>query len=401
MANPEPGLRLADPLQTLDKPGMLTPEENRVVLAGEVARLLGINSRNFPGAQPVSFVRKHLQELMRQDYYVCEKSDGIRYLLYLTNNDLTGGPAYYLIDRKNKYWFIEAASPETSRLHLPVAQSPDGFHVETLIDGELVMDDLGGGYKEPRFLVFDCLVLDGKPLMSRPLDKRLGYFQENVMKPYQKYCKMYPNRVAHHACKVEMKAMQFSYAIETMFRDILPNLKHGNDGIVFTCRTSEYKHGTDEHILKWKPVEDNTVDFRLALHFPTVDPDEDDIAEGVTKPYTDYDSVPDADLLVFMGNDGPTSYRFFAKLHLTEDEWETLKGLGDPIDNRIVECALDREGRWRLHRFRDDKSEGNFHRVVENVMESIDQAVSKEELLAAAKSIREQHKIRNSRPPQK
>lgn len=30
------------------------------------------------------------------------------------------------------------------------------------------------GRKVLRFLVFDCLVLDGRPLMHRTLDKRLG-----------------------------------------------------------------------------------------------------------------------------------------------------------------------------------------------------------------------------------
>lgn len=297
-----------------------------------------------------------------------------------------------MIDRKNNYWFIPKG-----RLHFPTAQSEQSFHVQTLIDGELVMDDLGDGRKEPRFLVFDCIVLDGKSdLRSRPLDKRLGYFQEHIMKPYKSLFRKYPQELELQAFKVEMKQMQFSYAIETMFRDILPNLKHGNDGLVFTCRTTEYKHGTDNHILKWKPVEENTVDFRLHLHFPTVEPNETDIAEGVTKPYVDYDSVPDADLMVFQGN-VREPYQFFAKLYMTQDEWEALKAAGDPLQDRVVECGIDPEGRWRLHRFRDDKSEANYIDVVKNVMESIEQAVSKEELLAAAKSIREQHKIRNSK----
>lgn len=58
------------------------------------------------------------------------------------------------------------------------------FHVDTIIDGELVLDrepnappkqDQGipPGYVL-KYLVFDCLVLDKKPLMHRTLDKRLA-----------------------------------------------------------------------------------------------------------------------------------------------------------------------------------------------------------------------------------
>lgn len=42
--------------------------------------------------------------------------------------------------------------------------------------------------------------------------------------------------------------MELSYAIEWMFEGILPKLPHGNDGLIFTCRTSPYKFGTDENM---------------------------------------------------------------------------------------------------------------------------------------------------------
>lgn len=46
--------------------------------------------------------------------------------------------------------------------------------------------------------------------------------------------------------RLEFKHMEVSYAIEWMFKVILPKLKHGNDGLIFTCRESAYRFGTDE-----------------------------------------------------------------------------------------------------------------------------------------------------------
>jgi len=45
---------------------------------------------------------------------------------------------------------------------------------------------------------------------------------------------------------IQFKPMEVSYAIDMMFNEVLPKLKHGNDGLIFTCRNSAYKFGTDE-----------------------------------------------------------------------------------------------------------------------------------------------------------
>lgn len=235
--------------------------------------------------------------------------------------------------------------------------------------------------------------------MERPLDKRLAYFQKEVYGPYKTLFKRYPQELEYQIFRVEMKDMQFSYATEMMFRQIIPNLKHGNDGLIFTCRDSAYRPGTDPHILKWKPIEDNTVDFRIKLHFPLIDPDDDDYAEAAAEglpepePYYDWDSVPHAELLA---NEGQGKYSRFAECYIDEEEWEKLKALGDPISNRVVECGLDSQGRWRIHRFRDDKPDANHISVVNSVMDSIRDSVTAQELIEAAKDIKSHWKSRQA-----
>ncbi|KAK0722313.1 mRNA capping enzyme, catalytic domain-containing protein [Lasiosphaeria miniovina] len=381
----------SQPIRDIAQPGIKAEQRLLRILRDEIAKLLDRSSTGFPGAQPVSFSRRHLDELRKEDYYVCEKSDGIRYLLYLTNDE-NGNAAHYLIDRKNDFWWIHQRN-----LHFPLQNDNVSFHTGTLIDGELVLDTMPDGRIQPKFLVFDLLALDDKAdLISKPLDKRLGYFKEHVMRPYKKLFQEFPDELQFQAFQVEMKEMQFSYGIEMMFREVLPSLKHQNDGLIFTCRTSPYQFGTDQHIVKWKPPHDNTVDFRLRLAFPTVTPNDDQAPDGQKDPFIDYDSVPDARLFVFHGSGGDGGiYREFSDpLYLTEAEWEELKALGDPLQDRVVECALDEEKRWRLYRFRDDKHEANHSTTVFSVLDSIRDGITENDLLEAARGIKDSWKMR-------
>jgi mRNA guanylyltransferase len=325
-------------------------------------------------------------------YYVCEKSDGQRYLLFCTSDPETGAEAHFLIDRRNDYWF-------TPGLHFPIKDDPkfQSFHLNTLIDGELVLDRLPNGSVRAKYLVFDCLILDRKSLMTRTLDKRLAYFKDWMFEPYQELLRRFPEEVQYMPFVVELKPMQFPYAMEMMFRQVLPSLPHGNDGLIFTCRSTDYKHGTDPHILKWKPENENSVDFRTALEFERVQPDARDRAEGVTEPWIDYDAVPTVNLMVWAGD--REGDRWYGTMHLEPEEWEGLKALGEPLDERVVECYMDERKRWRYMRFRDDKDKANHISTVESVIESIRDRVTEKELIGSAKRIRDEWKRRAGQPP--
>ena len=327
-----------------------------------------------------------MSKLTSPSFYVCEKSDGFRYLLYLTQ-DAQGGEIHYLIDRKNDYWFIPKGG-----LHFPIPRDVAGFHIDTLIDGELVLDKLADGTTQPKYLVFDCMVLDGNSLMNRTLDKRLAYFKERIFDPYKQLLNAYPEEKQYMHFIVELKSMQFSYAIEMMFRQILPSLPHGNDGLIFTCRMTDYKAGTDPNILKWKPESENSVDFRLCLDFPQIHPDEQDRAEGITEPYYDYDALPICNLHVNVGKGEEDSW--YSTMFLEPSEWESLKSLNQPLNDRIVECYMDSRKHWRYMRFRDDKTVANHSSTVESVIESIMDRVTEKDLIAAAKGIRDEWKRR-------
>lgn len=383
---------MGHPVPDLDAIGIKAQPQLADQFRREVAQLLGRNNLSFPGSQPVSFASRHLLELQKEDYYVCEKTDGLRCLMYFARGDPESGTPeiHYLIDRKNDYRYVPG-------LHFPLPDDDtfQQFHVDTLVDGELVKDTYDDGSTQLKYLVFDCMVLDGQSLMHRTLDKRLAYFKEKVLKPYNALYKRYPEEKQHRVFAVEDKSTQFSYGIEMMFREIIPKVKkiHGNDGLIFTCRSTPYKIGTDEHILKWKPPADNTIDFRMRLEFLLLEPDSEDESEGVLEPFPDYDSMPVFHLFVLY-NSG--DYRLFGEMHVTQPEWEGLKALQKPLDDTIVECYQDGQGQWRYLRLRDDKNDANHISTVEKVLESIQDRVTDEDLIRMAPTIKTAWKKRQA-----
>ncbi|KAG1058539.1 hypothetical protein G6F42_028633 [Rhizopus arrhizus] len=101
------------------------------VLQLRLKELLNSQNDSFPGSQPVSFESKHLIDIEREDYFVCEKSDGVRYLLFFLHSPK--GPASFLFDR-NKHWYY------VPNLLFPVRGRENEFLKDTLMDGELVLD---------------------------------------------------------------------------------------------------------------------------------------------------------------------------------------------------------------------------------------------------------------------
>lgn len=365
--------------------GGTTPEIHGTKVTGpaldelrwEVAGLLERPNNKFPGAQPVSFARRHIEELKRQDYFVCEKTDGIRCLMYFLQWE--GEDVTYLIDRKNDYYQVD-------KIHF---RKPTGEpHTSTILDGELVIDILPGKPPQRMYLVFDCMVLDGERLMKRTLDKRIAYFTKNVYEPYEKERAASSDEPADFV--VDWKKMEFGYGTEKMFKDTLPRLPHGNDGLIFTCRTTPYQSGTDQHILKWKPAHENSVDFRMSFDFPMVEPDDSDDDKT---PYPDYSAMPHFTLSVF-GGSGTREEIPYGVMIVEAPLWESWKALGRPLNDQIVECSLIEGNKWRFLRFRDDKHEANHISVVESVMESIQDKVSEEDLIKASKAIRDAWKER-------
>ena len=90
-------------------PGKLLQREDERKLQDIVSKLLQTNPRRFPGAQPISFARTHIKDLLEENYFVSEKADGVRVLIFtrIHNN----AEESYLIDRKNNYYKLNFGLP--------------------------------------------------------------------------------------------------------------------------------------------------------------------------------------------------------------------------------------------------------------------------------------------------
>ncbi|KAG1177699.1 hypothetical protein G6F70_001755 [Rhizopus microsporus] len=340
-------------------------------LKEKVAALLKLESYKFPGAQPVSFGAEHLTEIEQEDYFVAEKSDGVRCLALLTVNERKE-PEVYLFDRKNNFYVVR-----NFRFPIPGDPSFRKCLNNTIIDGEFVLDKEPDGRMQLRFLLFDCLCIESKVLVSRGLMSRLGYLKSDIIKPHQEMIKKNPHMLKYQPFLVEFKEQQFTYHLDVVFNEIIPKLKHGNDGLIFTAVNAPYMMGTCKKMLKWKPLNENSVDFKASLIFP-----------GSSLPgVKDYTAKPRINLLVWQGD---REYKVFDQLGITEEEWKKQFGKNPKyMDGKIIECNYDPEVQqrlglpspWRFMRYRDDKLDGNFQSVVDNVLNSIRDAVSKEQLI--------------------
>ncbi|KAG0946805.1 hypothetical protein G6F57_006460 [Rhizopus arrhizus] len=322
------------------------------ILQKRLKELLHTSNDSFPGCQPVSFETKHLNDIEREDYYVCEKSDGVRYLLFIVHSPK--GPASFLYDR-NRYWYY------VPNLLFPIRGRDNEYLKDTLIDGELVLDT------------------DEKKML-----------QQDVIQPFHMSLRNVTDISKLPPFSVELKKMERSYGLRLVF-DQIPKLKHKSDGIIWTPVKYPYTLGTCEKLLKWKPPELNTVDFRIAArwskeHKPIYSIEV--LSHGVT--YKFYDHFQPEPALA-------TEW----KSHLPDGRIAEFR-YDSECEVTIVEqgyAPVVRKGGWRFVRFRDDKGTANDENAVKRILNSIRDGVTKEQLLACMDRVRAAWKAREKGLP--
>lgn len=195
----------------------------------------------FPGPQPISIERAHFSKLAENPYWVCAKTDGVRYVMQCVC--IQDVMYCVLVDRKTEIYLIEMRTVR------------DAFLQGTLLDGELIKNHDTNQYD---FLVYDSVRVCGKDTTQLPHSERMKCATSIVE------CMTIRD---HHNIHVRIKPFASLVDIKEYTRDVLPFIPHTHDGLIFTPENMPVVSGTNYDMFKWKPREKNTVDFWVEQNF--------------------------------------------------------------------------------------------------------------------------------------
>lgn len=267
----------------------------------------------FLGSMCVSLERSHLPQLVAEPYWVCEKTDGTRFLMYVTRYKAIKLVA--LVGRRPEDVYIT-----------PITKVPRGWYQGTVLDGELLRDATQNRWT---YMIFDASVVEGKDVRNLPFSSRYA----EVSKALQFY------QPQDGKDRVYLKVKQFA-SIAALKSCVQRATRHAPrfplDGYIFTPERDPVVMGRHFRMFKWKTAEDHTIDFQVAS---------------------------DGRLCILeKGQLTPMGY---------------LVDAGQATEGDILECKLDnfQQGTWRLVKKRIDKTYPNdqltFQRTLVNIQENI------------------------------
>ena len=269
---------------------------------------------NFPGLQVINMDREKLNYFTHfpERFLLCEKSDGVRYLLIQYKNGIC-----HLVGRNLQFYEIYISE------RLPPSYYPkEEWTIDYLLDGELILDDvneefddkskfiqLNGKFKKINFLIFDAVVIKGinigyLPFRNRLIELNKLFKEEYGISKYVKNCvKSYinklkdelktnkssnnskgldfpnPNKLEKEIPKIIPETVTtnnvnnksitlymkdyFNFNDVERLNEFIKLLPHHNDGLIINVDDYPYYSGQSCEIFKWKPIEMNTIDFEI------------------------------------------------------------------------------------------------------------------------------------------
>jgi SAM-dependent methyltransferase len=348
---------IARVLQGLQQSYVLLSNTVSTSIKTQISSVLGMNE--FPGSQPATLMMEHIAiekvpgtpNIRFDDYNVTDKADGDRRLLFVADDGRV-----YLIDKNMKLYGTDRKVNNESWTGI-------------VLDGEFIYQN---AKKEPVSYYYAFDIYNGRkgedvtklPFFSRNIAvaTRLQEIQEAmaVLRDAEFTVKGIPSS---KSLQISMKTFQptvdpsipggiFSEAKSVLDRLSVEPPYH-IDGLIFTPNASPLPKGRGSWAaqLKWKPAEENTVDFLVMM-----EPEESIKLNGDAL-------VLCKTLHLYVGSDANIQFRDVRKTVLEEEpiapptervQYKPLEFISDPYDPYASICYVPlEEGKLYTNRSRD------------------------------------------------
>ncbi|XP_069105528.1 LOW QUALITY PROTEIN: mRNA-capping enzyme-like [Argopecten irradians] len=327
--------------------------------------MCGWNSSGFPGSQPVSMDIKNLSFVQKKPYKVSWKADGTRYMMLID-----GKNEVFMFDRDNTVFHVP-------NLEFPRRKDPRTSIHDTLLDGEMILDKIDGR-TVPRYLVYDIVRFEGNEVGKTSFSTRLHCIEKEIIGP--RYAKMSQGQLDKSKEPFSIRAKPFwDVAVCRKILDghFSKQVSHEVDGLVFQPVPDPYCAGRCMEVLKWKPPDQNSIDFKLKIVIKE---------HSLGKENHNRMLAENKAYLYVLGLEPPMAMMRYTK---------SIKDL----DGKIVECSWDGK-EWKFMRQRTDKSHPNSYNTAMGVWQSIQTPVTKDILFSAVENLPSNlTKHEHSRPP--
>jgi hypothetical protein len=348
------------------------------------------SKKYFVGVQPKTLELENIVEnsivSVYENYCVTDKADGERFLLYVHTDKKV-----YLINNRLSIKY-------TGLTHNVI---------NTIIDGEYVTNDKYGNSMN-LYLAFDIYFLNKNNVSKYPLIKDNGKTRLNLLKDFIKTGFTKENTKNKDGLKdLEVRAKEFySNNIFKSSKKILEKFKNLDsykiDGLIFTptllpvgglTEDDEPKiFGSWNRVFKWKPPEENTIDFLISFQGDIM---VDGQLSMLCKLFVGYNENIEIDILKILNRDFEDKVyglKEFAQCNIIYKDNKLLTSENEQIfDNTIIEFSYNPNEpdylRWKPNRIRTDKTElyknsgsisgtANDYTTAQNVWSSINKPVT-------------------------
>lgn len=222
-------------------------------LQGIVQTMCNWKKGGFPGAQPVSMDRQNIRLLHQKPYKVSWKADGTRYMMLIHKER-----EIFFFDRDNSCFKVD-------NLRFPNVKDLTRHIKNTLVDGEMVIDKVNGK-NVPRFLVYDIIRYENEDFSKKSFEDRLIAIKHYIIGPRHEAMKRgMINRDVESFSVRNKDFWPVTQAAALLGPKFAQQLSHEPDGLIFQPKLDPYVGGRCDDILKWKPADQNSVDFQLKI----------------------------------------------------------------------------------------------------------------------------------------